>query len=57
MQAPQYGARGAREMVSITEQYGAWPNDALMCRQLVPRLGQSKKYYTYVQGLESTTSL
>jgi len=49
--------RGAREMVSLTKQYGAWPNDALMCRQLVPRLGQSKKYYTYVQGLESTTSL
>ena len=49
--------RGAREMVSITEQYGAWPNDALMCRQLVSRLGQSKKYYTYVQGLGSTTSL
>lgn len=49
--------RGAREMVSLTKQYGAWPNDALMCRQLVSRLGQSKKYYTYVQGLESTTSL
>ena len=48
--------RGAREMVSLTKQYGAWPNDALMCRQLVPRLGQSKRYYTYVQGLESTTS-
>ena len=49
--------RGAREMVFLTKQYGAWPNDALMCRQLVNRLGQSKKYYTYVQGLESTTSL
>lgn len=48
--------RGAREMVSLTEQYGAWPNDALMCRQLVSKLGQTKKYYTYVQGLESSTS-
>jgi len=48
--------RGAREMVSLTEQYGAWPNDALMCRQLVSKLGQTKKYYTYVQGLNSSTS-
>ena len=48
--------RGAREMVSLTSRYGAWPNDALMCRQLVPKLGQTKNYYTYVQGLESTTS-
>lgn len=48
--------RGAREMVSLTSQYGAWPNDALMCRQLVSKLGQTKKYYTYVQGLESSTS-
>ena len=48
--------RGAREMVSLVEKYGAWPNDALMCRQLVGTLGQTKKYYTYVQGLQSTTS-
>ncbi len=48
--------RGAREMVSLTSRYGAWPNDALMCRQLVPKLGQTKNYYTYVQGLGSTTS-
>ena len=47
---------GAREMVSLVETYGAWPNDAIMCRQLVSTLGQTKKYYTYVQGLESTTS-
>ena len=48
---------GARHMIHLTKEYGMWPNDALMCRQLVPRLGQSKKYYTYVQGIESTTSL
>ena len=47
---------GAQKMLSLVKEYGAWPNDALMCRQLVPTLGQSKKYYTYVQGLESTTS-
>ena len=47
---------GAKKMLALVEEYGAWPNDALMCRQLVPTLGQTKKYYTYVQGLESTTS-
>lgn len=48
--------KGAQTMVDLTRTYGAWPNDALMCRQLVSALGQSKKYYTYVQGLKSTTS-
>jgi GR25 family glycosyltransferase involved in LPS biosynthesis len=47
---------GAHQMASLTSKYGAWPNDALMCRQLVGTLGQTKKYYTYVQGLQSTTS-
>lgn len=47
---------GAQKMLSLVKEYGAWPNDALMCRQLVPTLGQTKKYYTYVQGLQSTTS-
>jgi GR25 family glycosyltransferase involved in LPS biosynthesis len=47
---------GAEKMIKLTEEYGAWPNDALMCRQLVSSLGQTKKYYTYVQGLRSTTS-
>jgi len=48
--------QGAQIMIDLTKEYGAWPNDALMCRQLVTSLGQSKKYYTYVQGLQSTTS-
>ena len=48
--------QGAQIMIDLTKEYGAWPNDALMCRQLVTSLGQSKKYYTYVQGLKSTTS-
>lgn len=47
---------GAKKMVDLVDQYECWPNDALMCRQLVPLLGQTKKYYTYMQGLESTTS-
>ena len=48
---------GAKKMIDLTAEYGMWPNDALMCRQLVPTLGQTKTYYTYVQGTESTTSL
>lgn len=47
---------GAEKLLKLTAQYGAWPNDALMCRQLIGTLGQTKKYYTYVQGLQSTTS-
>jgi len=47
---------GAQKMIDLVREYGCWPNDAIMCRQLVPTLGQTKKYYTYVQGLESTTS-
>lgn len=47
---------GAAKMISLTKEFGAWPNDALMNRQLVSSLGQTKHYYTYVQGLKSTTS-
>lgn len=48
---------GAHRAISLTKEYGCWPNDALMNRQLIPTLGQTKKYYTYVQGLRSTTTL
>ena len=47
---------GAQHMLRLVKDYGLWPNDALMCRQLVPRLGVTKKFYTAVQGLGSTTS-
>jgi len=46
---------GARVMLDLAHQYGLWPNDALMCKQLVPRLGVTTKYYTKVQGTQSTT--
>ena len=36
---------------------GMWPNDALMCRQLFHYLGVTRKFYTSVQGLPSTTTL
>ena len=48
---------GASKMVELTKEHGAWPNDALMCRQLVFSLGVTKKYYTKMQGIRSTTTL
>lgn len=48
---------GASRMLKLVKEHGLWPNDALMCRQLVPRLGVTKKFYTQVQGTRSTTSL
>ena len=48
---------GAKNMLKLVEHYGLWPNDAIMCRQLVSRLGVTRKFYTNVQGLASTTSL
>lgn len=47
---------GAQTMIDLAKEHGCWPNDALMCRQLVSKLGQSKHYYTGVQGIESTTT-
>lgn len=47
---------GAQKMIDLTKQYGLWPNDALMCKQLIRTLGVTKKYYTTIQGLRSTTS-
>ena len=47
---------GARRMIKLAEDYGLWPNDALMCKQLIPRIGCTQKYYTRVQGVRSTTT-
>ena len=48
--------KGAQLMLKLVEDHGLWPNDALMCRQLVRGLGVTKKFYTEVQGTPSTTS-
>jgi len=47
----------AKTMIRLTYLHGAWPNDALMCKQLFPNLHVTKKYYTRVQGTRSTTTL
>lgn len=48
---------GARRMLALIEEHGLWPNDALMCKQLIPELGTTQKYYTTVQKIRSTTRL
>lgn len=48
---------GAKKLIDLVTYYGAWPNDAIMCRQLINTLGQTQTYYTGLQKLESTTSL
>tara|TARA_B100000902_G_scaffold49825_1_gene56598 strand:+ start:461 stop:1192 length:732 start_codon:yes stop_codon:yes gene_type:complete len=50
-------ASGADKMVKLTKEHGAWPNDALMCRQLIFSLGVTKEYYTKTQNTRSTTTL
>jgi len=47
---------GAKKMLNLVKEYGAWPNDAIMCYQLIQGLGVTKTYYTKVQGTRSTTS-
>ena len=48
---------GAKKMIDLVKEFGAWPNDALMCKQLIQSLAASKVYYTRVQGTPSTTTL
>ena len=47
----------AKHLKLLVSQFGLWPNDAIMCKQLMPKLGVTKTFYTEVQGLPSTTSL
>lgn len=47
---------GAKNLIDAASQYGAWPNDALMCKQIIPKLGVTRRFYTKVQGLPSTTT-
>ena len=47
---------GAKALLNRMKDLGAWPNDALMCKQQFPWLQVVYPYYTEVQGLKSTTS-
>tara|TARA_Y100001938_G_C7999012_1_gene383659 strand:- start:120 stop:812 length:693 start_codon:yes stop_codon:yes gene_type:complete len=48
--------RGAKALLDATKTHGMWPNDALMCYQLIDNLGVTRDFYTKVQGLPSTTT-
>lgn len=46
----------AEKLISLCFNHGLWPNDAIMCKQLVDNLGVSRTYYTNIQRLQSTTT-
>lgn len=48
---------GAEQLLQLTYKHGLWPNDAIMCRQLVKNLGVTKTFYTGLQRTRSTTTL
>ena len=45
---------GARFAIDAAREHGAWPNDALLCKQLVPGLGVTRTYFCRVRGTPST---
>ena len=47
--------KAAGHMLDLVRRYGMWPNDALMCKQLVPFLKQAYPFLTTLQGVRSTT--
>ena len=46
----------AKDLLKKMKEVGAWPNDALMCKQFFPWLKVVYPYYTTVQGIRSTTT-
>lgn len=49
---------GAKKLLRLVSEFGAWPNDAIMCKQLLPRdLGCLYPYVTEVQKTKSSTTL
>tara|TARA_R110002096_G_scaffold69149_9_gene166457 strand:- start:7128 stop:7811 length:684 start_codon:yes stop_codon:yes gene_type:complete len=48
---------GARKMLAMADEFGSWPNDALMCKELLNRsIGVVYPYFTKVQNIKSTTT-
>lgn len=48
--------QAAKELFNLIDVYGLWPNDAIMCNQLLPGLKIAYPFFTQVQGLRSTTT-
>jgi GR25 family glycosyltransferase involved in LPS biosynthesis len=48
---------GAKKLMQLVKEFGAWPNDAIMCRQLMPRrLGCVVPFATTIQKTKSNTT-
>lgn len=47
----------AKKLINLVNEYGLWPNDAIMCKQLIFEMGCTQKHHTQVQGTRSTTTL
>lgn len=47
----------AQTLLKNLENWGLWPNDAIMCKQLMSGMKIAYPFYTKVQGLRSTTTL
>ena len=47
---------GAKKLLDKVKEYGMWPNDAYMCKELFPWIRVTYPYYTRVQGTVSTTT-
>lgn len=47
---------GAKKLLDKIPEYGMWPNDAYMCKELFPWIRVIYPYFTRVQGTKSTTT-
>lgn len=47
--------QGASKVIELQDRIGWWPNDAIMCKQLMPNIGCAKPYYTNLQNIKSST--
>lgn len=48
--------KGAKKAIELQDTIGWWPNDAIMCKQLMSNIGCVKPYYTELQNTKSSTS-
>jgi len=46
----------AIDLMNLYALHGVWPNDATMCRQLVPNLEECYPFVTCVRSTQSTTA-
>ena len=47
---------GAENLLLAVQKYGLWPNDAIMCKQIIPKMGVTKMHFTDTYDFPSTTT-